>query len=466
MIRKSLRCLLHHNYHADRAVAAKCHSDLADRRHWELSTPSRSLPVLAVLHRSGVLLDGLEKVASKSLASMSPCMTKGELSLLRKFSTYFQSSSQRDSAASSAECRQEENEWVMKAYSTVYSSGAIAIPSTVSRCFIEQLSLPFAIMLLEMLLCHNVLLESESDGSRKVLLIYSMGHIVDILSLGGENANFTNVIWLLSILHTNNHVDKGQMPCVEASHLFGSCVRVVHNMMPSLSLEQQILTWLALEDCGDYKRPFIVLSEMERRMETSSMEEYNRVGRRTLLRFMDSSFSRKKITLCLQLCLYFYQGSRISEMDGEQCAQLFSILASLQSSCKYDFALSLASHDEWERLHECLFAQTFLQANSLSSLMCLSILDQSELINVSSWGMTVPQMVAEKLKKRIISECRRCAKKEQFDESIGAVEESIRVLLALEALLLRCTVTPLYPADEIALKDCVHALQCAIVKLP
>ena len=134
----------------DRSALQRNHFRLLDKRHWDLTTPSRALPVVEVLLRSGVVVDGLERSAAKPLWSMSPSMTKKERSLVQKLSAMLHTSTAAPPLTSSSDVRCE-NEVIRSAYAAACATGKCTISAAVDANFFRHLQLPFQLMLLELL---------------------------------------------------------------------------------------------------------------------------------------------------------------------------------------------------------------------------------------------------------------------------------------------------------------------------
>ncbi|KPA78995.1 hypothetical protein ABB37_05541 [Leptomonas pyrrhocoris] len=427
----------------DRKALARNHLHLLDKRQWDLTTPSRALPVVEVLLRSGVVLDGLEKSAAKPLWSMTPSMTKKERSLVQKLSGMLHTNTASLAAASSSD-QKSENGVVRSAYAAACSTGKCTIGAVVDHNFVRCLQLPFQLMLLELILSRyiSVVWVYKAPMVTKELL----DPLCDQLLLHEDLMTFKTVWWLLVLLSGDARLYNATVAPAAGKRLYGLCVRRIHQLLPHLWTEQRLLVHLVLTSMKGYERPFIVIGEIEKLALVTPLSEYEEVNSKVLLQFMSSPFATKQINLTLRLVLQWCKGTRIADFGCEECLLAFSIVASLHECTLTDTAFAAATAKEWEVLHECLFAQVFLVAGDMTPTGCISILDQAELINVSGWGITVPQLLLEKLKRRLLTECKRQIDEE--DLSPETAEDLLRVVLGLQHLLQRYTVLPYSAPDE------------------
>jgi hypothetical protein len=455
MIRQSsfLRCVSQ-NVGDDRKALARNHLLLLDRRQWDLTTPSRALPVVEVLLRSGVVLDGLEKSAAKPLWSMSPTMTRKERSLVQRLSAMLHANTTPSSPTSSITARSEDDV-VRAAYAAACATGKCTITEVVDTVFVQHLQLPFQLMLLELLFSRYITVDwvYKAPPVTKELL----DHVCDEVMANEGLLTFKVVWWLLVLLSGDTRLYKAAVPPAAGKRLFGLCVRRIHQLLPDLSTEQRLLVYLLLPSLKNYDRPFIVIGEIEKLALVTDLKDYEKVGTRVMLQFMSSSFAMQHVSLILRLALEWGKGKRIADFDCEECLLAFSIVASLHVRSSAEAAFAAASVREWEALHECLFAQVFLIAGDMTPSGCLSVLDQAELINISGWGITVPQLLLEKLKHHLLSECKVMMEDENL--SPEAAEDLLRIVLGLQHLLQRYTVLPSGAADEQVIAQCIRTLE-------
>lgn len=442
----------------DRSALQRNHFRLLDKRHWDLTTPSRALPVVEVLLRSGVVVDGLERSAAKPLWSMSPSMTKKERSLVQKLSAMLHTSTAAPPLTSSSDVRCE-NEVIRSAYAAACATGKCTISAAVDANFFRHLQLPFQLMLLELLLSRYITVTwvFKAPSITKELL----DHLCDELAAHEDLLSFKVVWWLLVLLSGDAHLYTAVITPATGKRLFGLCVRRIHELLPDLPTEQRLLVYLLLSSTKGYDKPFIVLGEIEKLALVTPVNEYAKVSSKVLLRFMSSPFAMKQGNLTLRLALQWCKGTRIADFDSEECLLAFSVMASLHERISAETAAATASMKEWETLHECLFAQVFLIASDMTPSGCLSILDQAELINISGWGITVPQVLLEKVKRRLLAECKRMMEEE--DLSPDTAEDLLRVVFGLQHLLQRFTVLPYSASDEQIITQYIRVLEQRLV---
>ncbi|KAG5493008.1 hypothetical protein JKF63_01589 [Porcisia hertigi] len=463
MIRRAavLRCVSD-GVRDDRQALARHHLNLLDKRHWELTTPSRALPVIEVLIRSGVRIDRLETSSSRSLASLTPSMTKKERSLVQKLALMFHQTSQ-PTACHLATSTLTEDEAICAAYSAARATGACTIDVSVDISFVRHLRYPSSVlMLLELLESRSIKVcwtKGRPCASKEML-----DSICELLAQHESSMDFRATWWLLSLLGGCDHFSGHQIPPSAGKRLFRLCVRRIHQLLPDLPLEDLLLAYLALVCSQGYEKPFIVLGEMEKLVLSTSSDRYTDVSISVLLHFMTMPFAKRHPNLNLRLCASWNVASRIADFTQEECLTAFTVLAALHECCTAECAAAVAPLRDWETLHDALFAQVFFVAQGMTAVDCFRILDQSELINISGWGITVPQMLLEKLKKRILSECKHCA----VDESRTpeTAELLLCVALALQALMQRYTVLPSNAADEHAVAECIVLLERCIAFCP
>ncbi|GET88848.1 hypothetical protein, conserved [Leishmania tarentolae] len=452
-----LRCCSH-GVREDREALARHHLNLLDKRNWELTTPSRALPVVEVLLRSGVLIDRLEKSSTNPLAILSPCMTRKERSLVQKLSHMLQQSSP-PTVCETAKNGVDEDEVVRAAYAAACATGECRMDVVVDVAFVKRLRFPSsALMLLELVepRCMNVSWTRGKPCLSKELL----DSICDLFAQDEDLLSFRATVWLLVLLGSGTGVRDYPITVSAGKRLFRLCVRRIHYWLPKLKVEDLLLAYLQLARIEGYEKPFIVLGEIERLALSMSSDKYMHVSTNVLLRFMTTTFAARHTELNLLLCAGWNATSRIADFTLEECLAALTIVAALHESCSAESAASVAPMRGWEKLHDALFVQVFFFAHEMTAADCFRVLDQAELINISGWGITVPQVLIEKLKKRILSECTHYAMDEcRVPE---AAELLLRVALGLQALMQRYTVLPSNPADEHAVAECISLLERCI----
>ncbi|CAJ1008822.1 hypothetical protein Q4I28_004135 [Leishmania naiffi] len=446
----------------DRQALARHHLSLLDKRHWKLTTPSRALPVVEVLMRSGVLMDRLEKSSTKPLACLIPSMTKKERSLVEKLSYVLHQTLPPTASPIDRNARRED-ETIHAAYSVACATGTCTIDVLVDAIFVRHLRSPSsALMLLELVVSRCV--KVSWTRGKPCLSKELLDSICDLLAQHEQSLDFRAIWFLLSLLSATPHLSDSQITPSAGKRLFRLCVHRIHHLLPLLAVEDHLLAYLQLARIEGYEKPFIVLGEMERLLLSTSLCDYTGVSTNVLLRFMTMPFAARHADLNLRLCAGWCAVSRITDFTQEECLAAFTIVAALHEGCSAESATAAAPLRHWETLHDALFAQVFFIAHDLTAADCFRILDQSELINISGWGITVPQMLLEKLKKRILSECKRCA----IDECCApeTAELLLCVALGLQALMQRYTVLPSNAVDEHAVAECIALLEGCITLAP
>ncbi|KPI84351.1 hypothetical protein ABL78_6606 [Leptomonas seymouri] len=381
-------------------------------------------------------------------------MTKNERSLVQKLAGMLHTNTDSSPLASAPDQRSEDDV-IGIAYAVACSTGKCTISAAVDENFVRHLQLPSLLMLLELMMSRyiSVVWAYKAPPVTKELL----DRLCDQFMVHEGMLTFKIVWWLLVLLSGDGRLYSAAVTPAAGKRLFGLCVRRIHQLLPGLCAEQRLLVYLVLASMSGYEKPFIVMSEIEKRALATPLGEYDNVNSKVLLQFMSSPFAMKHMNLTLRLASQWCKGKRIADFDCDECLHAFSIVASLHERTSPDTAFAVASAKEWEVLHECLFAQVFLIAGELTPGGCISVLDQAEVINISGWGTTVPQLLLEKLKRRLLTECKHLI--EDQDLSPEAAEDLLRVVLGLHHLLQRCTVLPYNAHDEETIKQFTQFLE-------
>ncbi|KAK7195786.1 hypothetical protein NESM_000509300 [Novymonas esmeraldas] len=450
----ALRCGFH-GVGDDRRALARHHKQLLDRRHWELATPSRALPVVDVLLRSGVLLDGVERSCVAPLTKMAPSMTKRERTLVGRLSHMLH---QGASPAASRPCPSSPTaeEAVRAAYAAACATGACTMDAVVNAEFVRQLRDPGSVLMLLELAesrCMSVSWTVAPPPFSKDLL----DPVCDVLSQHEQLLGFKVVCWLLSLLDSRAPPTNARVSPAAGRRLFRLCVRRIHHLLPELQLEELLVAYLLLTGSEGYEEPFVVVKEAEKLVLSASPENFAHVSSGVLLRFMTTPLATQRTELNLHLCAGWRTASRIADFTREECLAAFAVLTALHERCPAEGAAAVAPMRDWETLHDAVFAQLFFFAADMSAADCFRVLDLSELVNISGWGITVPQMLLEKLKRQVVAECQHSA----ADECLApaAAEALLRIALGLQALMHRFTVLPSNPTDDRAVAECIVLLE-------
>lgn len=485
----------------DREVASRHHMGLLEKKHWELSTPSRSLSVLGVLARSGVFVDGLESAASHSLISMTPFMTSSERSMLKGVSSLFCASHRDDDEATapskpnqlirgvvsslsssiqddpskrkaSAWTHAQAEEMVLSVYAATCTGKGFAVvdPRQLDDTFYEVLDLPCSLMLLELIVSRPL----GSKGVRGLPLEPLLGRVQSLLvsaaAQGHAAVEFRALWWLLMVAKGDPHWFRVRLPHSQNAALFTCCVRLIHEKLPSLSTEQLLLSYLALtaNDNGGgggglCERPFIVEKEAERLIAETPPQAFRSVTTDTLLHFMATPFAEKQCVLWPKLCLGWYEtAERIADMSSTQSRLALHILSRLHMKWGSSAMALAATRAEWQLLHDGLFAQIFVSASELSMAECVTVLEDSEIIHVSPVGTTAPSAFLKKMKNRALATMKAVVKRIDAqshpllseDELASAYEAALR----FEALLRRYALVPFSDEEANTVAQCVSKL--------
>lgn len=457
MLRRAalLRCSTH-GLSDDYAALARHHARLVDQRQWELTSPSRALPVVGVLLRTGVVLEGLEAGGARSLAHLTPTMTRKERGLVRKLSEMLHNGNSQGAAQVSSSVGHEDDV-VRSAYAQASRSGACSFLPQVDADFVKRLRSPAsAFMLLELVQSPSIAVSWAGAAPRLTKEVVDA--VCDLVGRDDGALALKAVLWLLLLLTGDEPINGPPVPASAGKRLFRLCVRRLHELLPELALQDMLHAYLQLSRAEvEYERPFIVVAEMEKLALAAPTEDYDAVSSGVLLRFMTTAFAVRHTELSLRLCAGWCAGSRVTDFSHEECLVAFAVVAALHERCPAEMAAAAAAPRDWEGVHDALFAQVFFVAGDMTPAACFRVLDQAELMNVSGWGITVPQTLLEKLKKRLLSECAAAAADEAL--SPDAAEELLRIVLGLRALLQRCTLLPSSAADVLAVAECVHLLE-------
>lgn len=437
----------------DRATVATRHLDLLNERYWALATPSSALSVLGVLARSGTSVQGLDRVATQHVGDMTACMTKSEKSVLQRVSSFL-STSRTTSSVSPRESNPEDAA-VTQLYAAACSGNRPPKDSLhiVDDSFVRRLSFTSSLLLLEVSLC----CQWGREGINEDVLSSLIEHLSSVLT-ASPKADFKAVWWLLLVSKGDKRQFRRSVNWGVGSRLFNCCVRQVHRLLPELSSEQQILAYLALQDSSPYPQPFIVIGELERQLSSAELFQYSAVPMDLLLRFMCSPLVRQRRVLFAHLCLQWFADDRIRDMSTSECLVAVAVLADLHTVAA-DEASAVASLDEWEALHDSVFAQLYSHAMCLKLSECVSTLECAEIINLSPIGITTPMTFVERIKNRVWSASKlMISKSEKGRLCTVEIDEALESLLRFRGLMERCTVLPVVESDEDILRKRINTL--------
>lgn len=491
-----------HHLESDCGATSRHHIGLLDKSHWELSTPSRSLPVLGVLARSGIFIEGIESAAAQPLANMTPFMTASERSMLGKVSQFFTSTSttnrqggassttgdllsgtaadrtlHRDGAHAKAETEQHQmtslqaEEAVVAMYAAACSKRPFIIPTfaVVDSDFCELLGLPCSLMLLELIVSRAM----NAQGLVGYPIDALLARVRRLLTSAKDHSKieFRTVWWLTMILQGDPRWFRVSIPPSRGgTALFACCVRMTHDQLPTLSAEQRLLAYLGLSRSRDakYDHPFVVLSELEKIIAATSPDEFAAVPTDTLLHFMNTSFTQKHPKLFGQLCIAWYGSGRIADMNADQARLALHMLGKLHVRAGSDGAFpGDVRPDDWQRLHDSLFAQLFIFANDLGFPDCVAILEDAEVIHASAVGIYAPSTFLIKMKARTFDTLRTFIKRlgsASRAPSQEELERSYEAVLRFEALLLRYALVPCSDREEKIVAHCSAALRRHVLR--
>lgn len=424
------------------AISAK-HYSLLDKRYWDLTTPSRALPVLDVLFHSGVVVDNLDKVAGESLSALAPCMTASERTVLQKVTTFL--SSQRLHTTKPL----SEDEVVLRIYQcrrmVERKAEVEGWIRGVTIEFVNKVTFPYIMILLE--LCSSC--KFTTDIQQAILV-----RVEALFSSSEVTVNFKTV-WLLLYMARmgGSPKERGMFP--QWAGLYRLALRHIHKGMPHLTLEELMLSLLVLQD-QPYESPFVIVAEIEQALLSSPPERLGDVSRSVLIDFTFSPVARKHTVLSLQVIYSLYTGGHISDMTFTEVTSVLSSLSHWHmTELDKKVRLSVALEKDWEMFHESLFAQIFTVAGDFSIRDIVLVLDCLEVINISNWSITSPSVLAEKLRKLFYVKLKMTLDKSAHAASEELLTSLLEALLHFHALLRRCVVLPHSTVDENVVKHYV-----------
>lgn len=448
----------------DRGSIAKYHHVLLDLQNWELSSPSKTLPTLAVLMRSGTNVHRLQSVAGPSLASTAACMTNSEKSMLQKVSSFFSAPLGHlfDTEATSHTVL-TGSDVVVQMYAQACSGRCVVFPLRVTdgvSAFLRDLTLTQTLTLLELLVSRHV-----DVGNRDAIPVtLVLDHINDLLT--HIQPEFPVVWWLLSALRGDQWCIGGSMDSISGKGLFMTCVRTIHSHLPVLSPEQLMISYLSLDGNNPETRPFVVISELEKKLLEVALDGATSISCAVLLNFMRTPFVESHPSLCAELCLSWYRNKRIIDMSITEARAAIRILSRLHvGSC--EIAMGVSSHSEWQQLHDSLFALLHAMTHDLCLQECVAILEEVEVINVSPMGIAAPAVFVEKVKRRVLAEAKktkRAVERTELELNADAATVLLESLMRFNALVGRFSLIPFSEADNakiISLVTFFHSFCCS-----
>ncbi|EPY19600.1 hypothetical protein STCU_09374 [Strigomonas culicis] len=431
-----LRCSYDSSF-PNRSIISAKHFSLLDKRYWDLSTPSRALPVLDILFHSGVVIDNLDKVAGESLSALAPCMTASERTVLQKVTTFL--SGPRLSTAKAL----SEDEVVLRMYQCKRTGEETVqleeLIHNVTKSFVNKVTFPYIMILLELTSSCRFTPDIHLEILTRVETQFS----------AIESAPSFKIIWLLLYMVRMSGSLQNKRVRQQWVRLYRLGLRFIHKSLPVLSVEELMLSLLVLQD-QPYESPFVVLAEIEQTLLSRPLVRYKGVNRSVLIDFTHLQVARRHTRLSLQVFYSLYTEGHISDLTS---VEVLSVLSSLShwhvTEVSQRQRLAVATARDWEMFHESLFAQIFMIAGEFSIRDIVFVLDFLEVINISNWSITSPSVLAEKLRKLFYVKIKKMIEEAPArftsEEQLTSLMEA---LLHFEALLRRCIVLPHSTVDE------------------
>ncbi|CCD13234.1 unnamed protein product [Trypanosoma congolense IL3000] len=428
----------------DRVHVSRCHHQLISSRYWECSTPSKALATLSVLVRSRTFIDRLDKAATGALDAMVPSMTRNERALLRKLSAFL-------GLRCATVCERpplvpNPNVVVITLYSAFMGEGPLTLTelnlndSFSSDC-VSQLNVTCTLMLFEMMTSSTFLPGASwrSDDGLNSLLA-RLRH--DVMHDGA--IDFRTLKWIIERLNGTSGVLGRQQ--VECARLLKACVKRLNDILPHLSMSECLLI-LPLLDSPLYERPFIVCSDIVRRLAVCDELEMYGVETSTLLGVL--ACGSLDWTVLLKICRALQRDLRVGDLSKRESLFLLSALTARLSAC--DAARSVREGDIEEKFCEELFVQLYVNVKHMTAAECVEVLGGLEVMYVSSVISAPPSDLVEKLRKKAFFNfqqdiTRGHTKAEQ-------VEHALESLQRLEELLKRCLLLPILERDMRTIMD-------------
>ncbi|KAH9597120.1 hypothetical protein LSM04_002918 [Trypanosoma melophagium] len=447
-----VRCGPAYQVTADRNLVAYHHRRLINNQYWECSSPSQSLSVLALLVRSGTLVEKLDKAASGALNAMSPSMTKNEQALLGRLSSFLNLTGVVDSVSTLPEIEKlslpktgSGNE-VFTLYKQFVRhqqrKNIIEMkPVVILSSLVHNLDAISSLMFLEMVITTSFQTDAPWREKENIsaLLTRLRYHV-----MCSDMIQFKAIWWVLDILSNCNFLAIKYK--LESTRLFKACLRRIHEMLPQLSLTKCLLIFPLL-DTSVYDRPFIICSDIMKRLAASDLNEFIEVPTSVIIQVLGCV--SLNLSLFQKLCQILQKDYRIGELVKEDCLFLLSNLA-------IRFSAVEVNEDNMDDFCESLFVQLYVNAKNMSPVECLNALEYLERMSLSGFFVFPSSDLLERLKKKIfigIGQAIKCANIKPND-----IELNIEVVRRLEGVLRRCVLLPFLTGDMVTIKELMEEL--------
>lgn len=473
MIKKcsQLRCRTD-RAHTDFAAIQQRMPSLKNPIHWELSTPSSALPVLDLLSRAGVTGNDFEKAASPSLLSMSPLMTRSERLLLKKrMTTLFgrgRSTGVTELPLPSSGPRSDTKSvyqvYRLFAKKTCIASGELL--AALGSVDVGRTDSAALLMMIEL-----ISREVRESAALHAIAEAAFGELVSRVSADSTNYRLLHValMYLRSCAaQTRFHSQRMDMRL-----LWEGCVRGVHVAIPGLAATEVLFLLLLLHECytgsQHYEKPFVLVSELERILLAADGDALADAPVSAILRLLDLPFIRNHNKhFSLSTLCGLYSSGRLGDASAQEAGFSLKLVSELHeenrqllmSHCEANGATPLPTSTSApvgravvNDLHDCLFAVLYTDAASLSAAECLAVLEYSEKINCSLWGIPVHGVFSRRMKDTLLHRLMKGT------PTAGADRDSLlRAAIGLRNLLSRCTLLPLAPKDAHTLDSIISNL--------
>ncbi|ORC84622.1 uncharacterized protein TM35_000431900 [Trypanosoma theileri] len=447
-----VRCGHAYQVTADRNLVSHHHQRLIKNQYWECSSPSQSLGVLAVLVRSGTLVEKLDKAASGALNAMSPSMTKNEQALLGRMSSFLNLTGVVDSVSTLSEKEKpslpnsvSRNE-VLALYEQFvrYQQKKNFMemkPVVILSSLVHDLDAISSLMFLEMVITTSFQTDAPWRDKENIsaLLTRLRYHI-----MYSKMIQFKAVWWLLDILSNSDSFLFQYKE--ESTRLFKACLRRINELLPQLSVGECLLVFPLL-DTSVYDRPFIICASIMKRLLASDLNEFVEVPNSVILRVLGCK--GLNLSVFRKLCQILQKDYRIGEFVKEDCLFLLSTLATRFSTVEID-------ENNMDHFCESFFAQLYVNAKIMSPVECVSALEYLERMSLSGFFIFPSSDLLERLKKKTFIGIGQSIKR--TDTSLKDIEVNIEIMRRLEGVLRRCVLLPFVSSDVVKVKELMEKL--------
>ncbi|CAD2219984.1 hypothetical protein, conserved [Angomonas deanei] len=448
-----------HDTQFERLVVAKNHLSLLHEQSWNFAMPSKSLPVLDVLVRSGTVVEGLDRASSASLLALQPCMTTREKSVLNEFYSMLPGNLAHPRARDRLS---SPNARVRKMYgclvleqSALKEEDAQALFKEIDEDFIKGLETVETLMLFEVALKFSAFASSACfDGvaeRTKAFLIHC------------EPQNTRHIWWVLVLLKLYSDSLKSEHVFRTVKKVFSVCVSEIHRMIPQLGLTDRIVALLCLQGVP-FPSPFVVVRELEKNILETPVDEHRTVPCAVLLYFMHSKTVQHNKKVLTSLILSFYRTGRIVELTLEETLDLLMLLSQLHREDPEGALVSEDPREEWDTLHDAIFAQIHCFSGDLSVQQTIRVFEQLDAMSTSDWSTPTPFAFSDKLKKHFFKACKKLLSNSEQLKQVEA-EATLEALLRFKRISHRCTVVSCSVADCRRVDHCITVVRAVLTKL-